>query len=221
MIRVHRQQIYNANSSTADVLLQQLKWPIEYLYVGMKVKNYYASSSATDKRQFLDRWHKFTSVTDTTYLSTGQEVMKKATLCVASSTCTIPAATGVLVTSGFLTSALAVGDMVQVKGARYGVTAVTAGAVGAAANVVVEPSPVNDQTTVASTSCFKLVSQGLEVVTQSHASTLDSLTIQAHGINIYNAFPSGFFNSYTSYHFGGPNINTPEDIGCLFVPFCL
>jgi hypothetical protein len=147
--------------------------------------------------------------------------MRKSTLVVTTSTVTVTAATGALTSSGFLTQALAVGDMVQVAGVRFAVTAVTDGAAGAAANVVVEPAPLANMSNVASASCFKLLSQGLEVVTQTHAPTVDSLTIQAHGINIYNAFPSGFFNSYTSYHFGGPNINTPEDIGCLFVPFCL
>lgn len=219
LIRVHRQQLYNANSDSADVLLQQLKWPIEYLYVGMKVKNYYASSSASDQLQHLDKWHKFSSATDNTYLSTGQEVARKQLL--SGGTVTITASTGALVTSSALYVSLAFGDSVQIAGQQYAVTGVTAGAAGAAANVVVEPAPRADQATVASASCFKLVRQGLEVIATEYAPTLDTINIAAHGIDIYKNFPTGFFNSYTTYHYGGPNINTPEDIGALFIPFCL
>jgi hypothetical protein len=53
------------------------------------------------------------------------------------------------------------------------------------------------------------------------ANTLDSLTIKAHGIPIYNGFNSMFYNSYLPYHYGGPNVNVPADRGALFVNFNL
>jgi len=51
--------------------------------------------------------------------------------------------------------------------------------------------------------------------------TIDSLTISAHGIFLYNDLPANFFNAYTTYTYGGPNIRTPDDCGVLLVPFCL
>lgn len=51
--------------------------------------------------------------------------------------------------------------------------------------------------------------------------TLDSVTIKAHGIPIYNGFISKFYNAYLPYHYGGPNVAVPKDCGALFIPFCL
>lgn len=67
----------------------------------------------------------------------------------------------------------------------------------------------------------KVSVQGMEIQTKSFAPTLDSIMVQAHGVDLYKDFPTAFFNAYTTYHFGGPNINAPQDVGSLFVPFCL
>jgi len=70
LIRVHRRQTLNADQTTAEVLLQQLKWPIEVLFVGMKIKDYNSSDVAT-KRQHLDKWHTFTKITPTVRTTQG------------------------------------------------------------------------------------------------------------------------------------------------------
>jgi hypothetical protein len=70
LIRVHRQQTINCNTPTAQILLQQLKWPIETLFVGMKM-NDYNSSDVTLRRQHLDKWHTFTQITPTTRATQG------------------------------------------------------------------------------------------------------------------------------------------------------
>ncbi len=67
----------------------------------------------------------------------------------------------------------------------------------------------------------KLTMQGLELQTKSYAPTLNTINIQAHGVDIYKEFPASFFNAYTTCHYGGANINAPKDVGSLFVPFCL
>lgn len=51
--------------------------------------------------------------------------------------------------------------------------------------------------------------------------TIDSITISAHGIPIYNGFSSKFFNAYIPYHYGGSNIKVSEDIGAYMIPFNL
>jgi hypothetical protein len=51
--------------------------------------------------------------------------------------------------------------------------------------------------------------------------TIDTLQLQAHGINIYNTFKAAFFRDYQSYTFGGANIVTPEDLGAMMLNFCL
>jgi hypothetical protein len=51
--------------------------------------------------------------------------------------------------------------------------------------------------------------------------TVDTLQLQAHGINIFQQTNSQFFRDYMPYTFGGVNINTPEDPGAFFMNFCL
>jgi hypothetical protein len=51
--------------------------------------------------------------------------------------------------------------------------------------------------------------------------TVDTLQLQAHGINIFQQTDSQFFRDYMPYTFGGVNINTPEDPGSFFMNFCL
>ncbi len=51
--------------------------------------------------------------------------------------------------------------------------------------------------------------------------TIDTLQLQAHGINIFSTFKAAFFRDYLSYTFGGANINTPDDQGAMMLNFCL
>lgn len=55
MIRVHKYQDIQITANQDDVLLDNLRWPTETLYWGVKV---------TDNLNFPDRWHKFHLVTD-------------------------------------------------------------------------------------------------------------------------------------------------------------
>lgn len=55
----------------------------------------------------------------------------------------------------------------------------------------------------------------------SFTETIDTLQLQAHGINIFSTFKAQFFRDYMSYTFGGANIITPEDQGALMLNFCL
>jgi hypothetical protein len=51
--------------------------------------------------------------------------------------------------------------------------------------------------------------------------TVDSLTLTSHGIVIFDNFNDTFFNQYMPYHYGGPALVTPDDIGALFVNMAL
>lgn len=232
LIRVHRQQVYTVTSETS-LLLNQLKWPIEWLYVGMKLKNYFAATTAEQKRRHLDKWQLFCAVLDQTYTTQGQDIMLEQqlvvttagteTLGVGQATFTAGAeANAALTGTAVLLVALAAGDMIRIGGELFRV------AVGAAAGAAVTGVSVSDGPTVAITAstgnaaaALRLTMQGLQYTCQQQFRTVDTLNIKAHGIPIYDTFPSAFFNAYTSYHYGGPNINTPEDVGANFIPFCL
>jgi Large eukaryotic DNA virus major capsid protein len=51
--------------------------------------------------------------------------------------------------------------------------------------------------------------------------TIDTIQLQAHGINIFQQTDSQFFRDYMPYIFGGINVTTPEDPGAYFLNFCL
>jgi hypothetical protein len=52
-------------------------------------------------------------------------------------------------------------------------------------------------------------------------STIDSLTIIAHGIKLYDNFQDKFYNQYLPYHYGADQLMTPDDTGALFINYCL
>lgn len=74
LIRVHRRQITSVNKASDNVLLQQLKWPIETMYVGVRptanstsnatVSTVGSQVSVIDAN--MSDWHKFGVVTTTT-----------------------------------------------------------------------------------------------------------------------------------------------------------
>lgn len=51
--------------------------------------------------------------------------------------------------------------------------------------------------------------------------TVETLSVTAHEITIFDAYPDEFFNAYQPLHFGGHNIRPPVDEGALFLNFAL
>ena len=240
LIRVHRQQLYTSNQSSESLLLQQLKWPIEYMFVGMKVKDYHAGSTSVLKRTHLDKWHTFHQRSEGTYNTDGQLTYREDRLVVtsvgteslgigqavftASSENRAVLTTGVAddTTATTLLETLSAGDLIKVNGV---ILTVAVGAAAGASPATVEVhegvvEAVTDSVAIAQ-GARRLVAQGMAVTTAKCTKTMNNLTVKAHGINIYNNFPEGFFNSYLPYTYGGPNVNTPEDCGAYFIPFCL
>lgn len=268
---MHRQQTLSADQSNAEVLLQQLKWPIETLYVGMRMKDY-NSTDVTLRRQNLDKWHTFSKITDTTRsvqgVRSGKVSLKNASFALPASLFnTVLGATsanlrltksaawsiGVDVFAG-----LTAGDIVVLALTTTNtgnVTTPTTQAVSAAVTLTLEVAQVNPDSDVSTKGyvVFKqlvseiktltgfngLVTNEVGVLNGTAATvyrvdsaeatgsvpvstqTIDSITIKAHGIPIYNGFLSKFYNAYLPYHYGGPNVNVPEDKGALFIPFNL
>lgn len=190
--------------------------------MGAKIRPYYTSSTAADVRQYLDVWDRYSVLTSNTWRTTGQEVAQTSLL-VADPTTTLGlSALGVGTGTALLAQALATGDTVRIGGTVYSV--ITGAAAGAAVTgVTVAPAPAVAITATAAlaASSRKVTQQGLEIQTQRFTPTLDTINVSAHGIDIYKEFPAAFFNAYTPYHYGGPNINAPRDVGSLFIPFSL
>ena len=62
LIRVHRRQSLDVNVASNSVLLSNLKWPIEALFVGMRVSEYKSSTDVVMTKKHLDKWHRFCQV---------------------------------------------------------------------------------------------------------------------------------------------------------------
>jgi hypothetical protein len=241
LIRVHRLQVTPTTSSSAEVLLQQLKWPIEALFVGMRIKSYYSGTPA-QVNQNLDKWFRFSQVTPTSRSTQGWTV-SKATQSVSAATAALAFPTvGTLTFAALantpltMTANVAIGDSLRVDDVLTFTTgavtyALTVAGVNAAGTVFTfkEDSTTNivlngveivaAVATDVTVTCATSVEQTSTVCLC--AQTIDTLTIKAHGIAIYNDFPSKFYNAYTPYHYGGPNVVCPEDMGALMVTFCL
>ncbi len=270
LIRVHRQQVYTATAATADVLLQQLKWPIETMFVGMRMADYNSTNTRL-QREHLDKWHTFSKIVPTTVSPQGwcsgktvvfDDAFLPATTGVSTFNTSAAATaaltlvnTGQTATAGVNTFAgIAPGDLVTVvlTTANTSTTVSAPGPVAGTLSLQVAAVEPSDGTldsklvfiqTVAD-ACAQLglatglanpviINNGVTFAISRNSSTpqtltvkeqvatIDSITISAHGIPIYNKFISKFYNAYLPYHFGGSNIAVSEDLGALFIPFNL
>ncbi len=62
LVRVHRRQVTNVNKSSDNILLQQLKWPIETLYVGVRPSVNSDAVTGTPTELYANHanlWHRF------------------------------------------------------------------------------------------------------------------------------------------------------------------
>lgn len=73
LIRVHRRQVTNVNKASDSILLQQLKWPIETIYLGVRPTANQTTNTNVSARQSQDSvidaqmedWHRFGQVATT------------------------------------------------------------------------------------------------------------------------------------------------------------
>lgn len=157
LIRVHRYQSSRMNTSTYQLLLNQLKWPIEYMFVGARPVQNITAGYADQWRD----WHRLTAMTNNTIDQTSR------------------------MTADF--------------------PIVPASAINAANNLMTIGSQVTSERFTVPTS----------------TETIDTIQIQAHGINIFNTYKSIFFRDYLPYTFGGINIQAQNDQGSLMINFSL
>lgn len=140
LIRVYRRHKNRVNQADNDEqLLNQLKWPIEYMYICLKPAY---NVSANNPTQWRD-WHRCTRILDANASS--------------------------------------------IAGGAASVEDFGAGAVN------------------------------YEIPLK----TVETLSVTAHEITIFDAYPDEFFNAYQPLHFGGHNIRPPVDEGALFLNFAL
>lgn len=254
LIRVHRRQSNDSQGGSESVLLQNLKWPIEALFVGMRVKKY-ANGTADETRQHLDKWHKFCTVSSEERLTQGWSGTKASAVTAATVAALVPNATAatfseqvpgsapvLTLVGASATGVISVGDVLTfastIGGTATGntvgpMTVASLSADGLVVTFVEDSAVVPNYADVSDVDVADAANQATDLVLVScdkselayHVETcspnLTHVTIKAHGIPIYNNFPSGFFNAYIPYNYGGHNIRAPRDIGALLITFCL
>lgn len=221
LIRVHREQTFNADKDEEQLLLSSLKWPTEAIFVGMRIREY-NSSNAAEKLEHLDKWHTFSQVTNTDYEMhdvTGNQVTPADNA--GMTDISIAAATGVVTVTGAsnLDTLFNPGDIADVGGWVGKVLSTTDGE-----TMTIAPAPgVAKDNSGGALGLYINKYEDVNVNAPSCADTLDTLKVTAHGIPLYQAFPFKFYNSYLPFRFGGPNVRTPKGAcsGVAMIPFCL
>ena len=215
LIRVHRLHVISGVSSDGDeVQLNQFKWPIETMYVGLK------ESRAETSTIWLDRWHAFSQRTYSAHSASG----------VVSNSATqvfdiVPAAVTATVAAAALGVSVVTTSAVAVPLVSPGSTVLIGGHL---AVVLANPAPLGANFTIFPGVTPAIVAaSSLEVIaapqieTEICTGTFDRVSVIAHGIPLYNDFEALFYNSYQPFVFGAHNINTPKDCGSLMINFGL
>lgn len=179
LIRVYREQVSRVNTESDEKLLSNLKWPIEYMFCGMRpawnIKDVVTNTFVVTGNQNVGSdWHKLTRQIDA---FAGEISVAEVPTASASYTGTNP----------------------------QPVVAST-GTFGNLSNIARLSSSIN------------------QVVQDKYSlsvSTVDTLSLKSHGITIFDSFNDTFFNQYMPYHYGGANLNTPEDTGALLINMAL
>ncbi len=223
LIRVHREQTTSLSNATDEILLSKMKWPIETMYVGVKLTAYASGA------QMLDKWHTFGRYVGTDYALSqavsGQgtqatitqlntDLVKATAASSGVSTVTIRTASDAgNSTTSIISTELAKGDVVSIGGFITNVLDATN-----AYTFTVSPGFTAAVPAVA-LPVVKLSNPKVSV--NVFNPTVDYLTVSAHGIPLYNNIENSFFSDYLPHTYGGSNIVSPSDRGLMMINFCI
>jgi hypothetical protein len=218
LIRVHRLQTTRVKDDNANILLNNMKWPIEAMFVAIKpIKN----TDTADKSSFQN-WHRFNTV------SHSQRDLHGLQSSIADTS-----AEGEL--AAFYASPAPVSGAAADQLTLYSDLA-TFPRTSASANALFTllRAEVDSQSPATALEVYTIlqdikgtfanpIEQGriAQANVMTTTPTIDKLSITAHGIDIYKEMPGTFFHSYTPYTFGGHNVCSPEDPGAHMITFCL
>lgn len=225
LIRVHRRQVIRTSKANDNLLLNQMKWPIETMYVGLRP----VANINTQDSKMLTAWHIY-----------GKVDQLSAKVCGNESYIThIPIAVNTLAAAWELalagydsnTGFVITTTLSAFLGGIAGTTQVTINQVntflsyfGLAQFDLAAFADPNVPTIVEVNAAWpELVQGGLccEVDYDKCSPTMQQIAIEAHGVPLYRDLPASFFNSYIPYTYGGQHIKTPDDCGAYMITFNL
>jgi hypothetical protein len=217
LVRIYRLQTEVLDKAENSIHLNQMKWPIETLYLGARprVNNNVANSL------MLENWHKYTVQTSNS-LETGEMDANAfwfdGTAVVASN----PA------TAAELDLGLKRSDnnnLVNLLTAAYGgaYTPTFAEVNAVLIHNGYKPLTNNTAVTIAGNAAILAVIPNGSKLAQwySSSNSLDTLAFEAHGVELFKKYPIKFYNQYLPSHYGAERVSTPLDTGMAMVPFNL
>ncbi len=224
LIRVHRRQTIRTSKAIDNLLLNQLKWPVETIYCGLRPTDNIDGSST----KMLTGWDMYSKVDTLSVDACGvhdyaqlSAVPGGNTYAALDAVLNLTSATGRQL-DNFATLFPALVGAVSVAGLNgwlgyYGFKLIPAGtAVATAANIAAAWPQVPSVAAVIGSGAGSC-----EITYDVCTPVAKTLGIEAHGVPLYRDFPAQFFNSYTPYNYGGTHIETPDDCGAYMIPFNL
>jgi len=215
LIRVHRYQRIIADKAQDDILLSQIKWPIETLYVGAR-PTVNVSKLNTD---MATQWDKFSFVDKKTLLSGSLDTNAYYWGAFGADPATAADYTAALTRSDGRPTGINFATFLGVGGAtvltvaqintvlsRNGYKPIS----GVFANIA---APLNAEVVAATPGNGTLIRYSETV------GALNEIGVKAHGVELFKRYPGTFYNAYLPFQYGGEKIKTPEDNGKYKIPF--
>jgi hypothetical protein len=218
LIRVHGRHTAELNTSTGSILLNNLKWPTECLYVSFRPQANLTLSQY---------WHKSSTLIlsniKVPIVAKNPGLMTSGNFGATTTTTAVVVFGAGLVLSSTV-NAYSYYDLTITGGAGYNTKDIsknryTVVSYSGGTNIITVAGWTGE--TPNATTTYELFTPQVAInVAQIYEETptIDNIELKAHDITIYRKTSESFFNSYLPYRFG-TNVNTPEDRGKYFVNF--
>jgi hypothetical protein len=215
-------QTTRVKDDNAQQLLNNMKWPIECMFVAIKpVVN--TTDVAFPDNKALQTWHRFSTVTDTTKDVDGVATCKVDSVAQAEVDAFLAVADVAGTAAAQLTAYDAVAKTTAAGAALFALAGAAASEASATSTTVYTAVQAADQVAADDVYHIHPTKDGecAQVEVRTHTPTIDKLSITVHGIDFYKEMPGNFFHSYTPYTYGGHNLAAPDDSGAHMITFCL
>jgi hypothetical protein len=216
LIRVFRYQKIVKNVPSDRILMSSFKWPIETIYCGARpLANFDVTST-----KMLDSWHMFGVNTAVTAQSGAADTNQLLLGALANNPAQAADYTAAFTRMDGQTTGLDFAVALGVPGATVlSVTQINtvlsrAGYTPLSGTFANPAAPLNIEVRAA-------LPRGSVLSYNTCAPNIDTLEVEAHGVQLYKAYPVKLYNSYLPFHFGDTDIQTPSDCGKFMIPFNL
>lgn len=211
LIRVYRLQKIIADKPQDDILLSQIKWPIESIYFGGRPTVNYSKLNP----EMATSWDKYSFQTKTVHNSGSQDVNAYFWGAFGNDPAQANDYTAALTRSDGRAHGL---NFATILGAPVvGATVLTVAQVNTVlsrngyaplSGVFANPAtPTNAEIRTASPNT------GSRIIYKETIGAFDEIGLKAHGIELFKKFPGTFYNSYLPFQYGTEKVNAPEDSG--------